>query len=141
MCIFNPVCHWLSSSLSLEICTFLLEQVSISNHDGNINTHDYRMLYSLRQHMWCVLCPKLWHCSNMSVNNDYFVNTFSKFVFQNVSVLMHCSSRSDFASDIAFAYYNMKLSGVVGSFLSMPVVWRVLKCPWTRCTSSVTFLF
>jgi hypothetical protein len=58
----------------------------------NIYNTDYRILYSLRKHLWPVLCQKLWHYSDMCINNDYFVNKLSTFVFQNISIVIHCNS-------------------------------------------------
>jgi hypothetical protein len=70
----------------------LIKRASLANQDGSHNIHDYRMLYSLRQHLWPVLCQKLWHYSNMCINNDYMVNKLSAFVFQNISIIIHCNS-------------------------------------------------
>jgi hypothetical protein len=53
------------------------------------------MLYSLRQHLWPVLCQKLWHYSNMCISNNYFVNKLSTFLFQNISIVIHCNSISN----------------------------------------------
>jgi hypothetical protein len=39
-----------------------------------------------------VTCQKLWHYSNMCINNDYIVNKLSTFVFQNISIVIHCNS-------------------------------------------------
>jgi hypothetical protein len=50
------------------------------------------MLYSLWEHLWPVLYQKLWYYNNMCINNDYFVNKLSTFVFQNISILIHCNS-------------------------------------------------
>jgi hypothetical protein len=70
----------------------LIKRASLANQAGSRNIHDYRMLYSLRQHFWPVLCQKLWHYSNMCIHNDYFVNKLLTFVFQNISIVMHCNS-------------------------------------------------
>jgi hypothetical protein len=57
----------------------------------NIYNLDYRMMYSLRQHLWPVLCQKRWHY-NMYINNYCFVNKLSTFVFQNITIVIHCNS-------------------------------------------------
>jgi hypothetical protein len=53
---------------------------------------DCGMLYSLTQHLWLVLCWKLWNFCNICINNDYFVNKLSTFVFQNISIIIHCNN-------------------------------------------------
>jgi hypothetical protein len=58
----------------------------------NIYNIDYKMLYSLRQHVWPVICQKLWHYSNICINNDYFVNKLSTSVFQSISIIIHCNN-------------------------------------------------
>jgi hypothetical protein len=58
----------------------------------NIYNIDYRMLYSVRQHLWPVLCQKLWHYSNMCINNGYFLNKLSTCEFQNIFIVIHYNS-------------------------------------------------
>jgi hypothetical protein len=66
----------------------------------------------------------------MCVNSDYFVNKLPTFVFQNISIVIHCNSiLNEIVSDIAFAYYNMKMAGTRATFPSTPGAQRVLEMP------------
>jgi hypothetical protein len=99
----------------------LIKRASLANQDGSRNTHDYNLLP--------VLCQKLWHYSNMCINNDYFVNKLSMFVFQNISIVTNCNSilNDIFVSDTTFAYCNMKMAGTGATFPSTPGAQRVLE--------------
>jgi hypothetical protein len=94
----------------------LMKRARVANQDGSRNIHDYRMLtvwnnicdlHSVRSHDIIVICV-----NNVYVNNDYFVNKLSTFVFQNISIPIHCNEyfKWDFVPDIAFAYYNIKMA-------------------------------
>jgi hypothetical protein len=70
----------------------IIERANFANQDGSRSTHDYRILYSLRQHLWSVLCQKQWQCSNVRIHNDYFVAKLLAFVFKNISIVIYCNS-------------------------------------------------
>lgn len=84
----------------------LIKRANISNQDYNSNVHDYRMVYSLRQHLWPALSQKLWHYNNMCINNCYYVNKLSTFVFPYISIVTHFNS---ILNDILFVILHLHI--------------------------------
>jgi hypothetical protein len=69
-----------------------------------------------------VLCQKAWLYCNVCINNNYFDNKLSAFVFQNISLVIHYNT---LLNEGPLLY--LKIVGRGASFLNMPEPQRVLE--------------
>jgi hypothetical protein len=64
----------------------------------------------------------------MYINNDYFINKLPTFVFQNISIVIHCNSiLNEILFLILHLQNNMKMAETGATFPSTPGAQRVLE--------------